>query len=205
MEIGIINYGAGNLGNVAKSINAKNFNFKIINQPSDFKGIDKIILPGQGAFNSAMENLKASGLSEQILEFSNNQKPILAICLGMQLLFPESTEFGNCKGLNLIDGKVEILNLDKMPLPVIGWYKIFDQGNRIDNLVFNEDSLNNYYYFAHSMHCLFEGKNIKCTYVNYNGKNIIATINKNNIYATQFHPELSHKQGLEIINNFLNL
>jgi imidazole glycerol-phosphate synthase subunit HisH len=205
MKVGIINYGAGNIGNVSKSLKALNINYKIINKPSDFNEIDKIILPGQGAFASAIENLQASGVYEKIAEFSNDQKPILAICLGMQLLFSVSSEFGYCQGLNLIDGEVKKLNIGKMPLPIIGWYKIFDPKNINDNPVFNRDFLNYYYYFAHSMHCLFEEKNTHCSYVNYNGVDIVATISKNNIFATQFHPELSHKKGLDIINNFLNL
>lgn len=205
MEIGIINYGAGNIGNVAKSLRVLNTKFRIINKPSDFKKIDKLILPGQGAFISAMENLIASGVNEKITEFSNNQKPILAICLGMQLLFPTSSEFGNCKGLNLLDGEVKKLYIENMPIPIIGWYKVFDPDKRKDNSVFSKESLNKYYYFAHSMHCFLEEKTPHCSYVNYDGTNIIATIKKNNIFATQFHPELSDKQGLDIINNFINL
>ncbi len=205
MEVGIINYGSGNIGNVTRSLRALNVNYKIINKLSDFKNIDKIILPGQGAFMSAIENLKKSELYNKIIEHNNDEKPILAICLGMQLLFSNSDEFVNCEGLKLLSGEVKKLKVENMPSPIIGWYKISDLNEANNNPVFNKDCLNKYYYFAHSMYCLVGEKNAHFTNVQYNGINIISTVNYNNIYGTQFHPELSNQNGLTIINNFLKL
>ena len=205
MKVGIINYGSGNIGNVVRSLKTFNVNYKIINNSSDFNNIDKIILPGQGAFISAMENLKKSGVYNKIIEHNNDEKPILGICLGMQLLFSNSDEFMNFEGLNLLSGEVKKLKIENMPSPIIGWYKIFNLDKTNNNPVFNRDSLNNYYYFAHSMYCLLNEKNAHFTHVEYNGANIVSTINHNNIFATQFHPELSDQCGLTLINNFLNL
>ena len=123
----------------------------------------------------------------------------------MQLLFYNSDEFMNCEGLKLLSGEVKKLNVKNMPSPIIGWYKIFNLNKTNNNPVFNKDSLNKYYYFAHSMYCLLGEENAHITNVKYNGVNVISTVNYNNIYGTQFHPELSNQSGLTIINNFLNL
>tara|TARA_Y100000590_G_scaffold470467_1_gene665407 strand:+ start:2169 stop:2783 length:615 start_codon:yes stop_codon:yes gene_type:complete len=204
MKIGIINYGAGNIGSIKKSLGSFNVNYKIINEVIQLNEIDKLILPGQGAFENAIDNLKSNGLFDGILEFNNNKKPILAICLGMQLLFSKSSEFNNCDGLNILNGRVDKINIDKFPSPIIGWYNINKIDKSLDHGIFNFINNKMSFYFAHSMHCTYKGEGV-CSYVKYNGQFVIATLSQKNIFATQFHPELSDAYGRKIIENFINL
>jgi len=204
MKIGIIDYGAGNIGNILKVMKHFDTKYKLISNPQDFKNINKIIFPGQGAFSSAMDNLESNGLKDKIKEFNDKKKPILGICLGMQLLFSKSEEFNNRNGLGLLSGTVSKIKLEKYPIPVIGWYKITSIESSKSHSIFKNIRKNQFYYFAHSMECRNNGPGTH-SYVNYGSKKIIATVYSNNIYGTQFHPELSHKSGLKIIKNFLEL
>ena len=124
MKVGIIDYGAGNIGNILKVMKYFDVKYNLISNPKNYKNIDKIILPGQGAFSNAMHNLETKKLIDGIREFNHRERPILGICLGMQLLFSKSEEFNNYSGLDLLTGKVVKINLKKYPNPIIGWYKI---------------------------------------------------------------------------------
>jgi len=204
MKIGIIDYGAGNIGKILKVMKYFDANYKLISSPTNFKYLDKIIFPGQGAFSSAMNNLESSGLRDEIKEFNNREKPILGICLGMQLLFSRSEEFNNHDGLGLLSGTVSKIALETHPIPIIGWYNITSRDDSKDHSIFKNINKNQFYYFAHSMECKNNGSGTH-SYVHYGSKKLIATVYKNNIYGTQFHPELSDKNGLKIIENFLGL
>ena len=204
MTIGIIDFGSGNLGSIKKCLKKFNIQPRIIKKADEFHGIDKLILPGQGAFGNAMDSLESNGLKNKILDYHKKGKSILGICLGMQLLFNQSNEFDTFQGLGILDGYVERLNISGLKLPIIGWYKISRVEDNCDKGKFKCLKGNESFYFSHSMHCIYKGSG-NCSYVNHNDHEIVASIRFKNIFATQFHPELSSKLGSNIIKEFLNL
>lgn len=199
--LGIIDYNMGNLASVYNACSLFEKNLKIVRKPSEFKDLTKVILPGVGAYKDAMVHLENSGLKNAILEFAKENKPILGICLGMQLLFESSEEFGFTKGLGLIDGKVikfDKLKTKDLKIPHMGWNIVKNK----ENFLF-KDLENPYLYFVHSFHAITDEKNIigKTTY----GYEFASAVNKDNIYGFQAHPEKSHNNGLKILENFIKL
>ncbi|MDA3847088.1 MAG: imidazole glycerol phosphate synthase subunit HisH [Vallitaleaceae bacterium] len=199
MAIGIIDYGLGNLQSVHNAldfIGAENF---ISNDIEKLKKADKLILPGVGAFRDAIEMIRDKKMDSLLEEVSALGKPILGICLGMQLLFEHSYEFGTHKGLGLLEG--DIVKLDvPLKVPHMGWNKldIIKKAPLFENLP--EES---YVYFVHSFH-LETGADIVSATTFY-GKDIQIAAQKEHIYALQFHPEKSGDVGLQILKNFVNL
>ncbi|AXK49315.1 imidazole glycerol phosphate synthase subunit HisH [Aliarcobacter trophiarum LMG 25534] len=199
--LGIIDYKMGNLASVYNACSKFTKDVKIIKTKDDITKCDKIILPGVGAYKDAMKYLEKNGLKDAILEFSNSNKPLLGICLGMQLLFESSEEFGYTKGLGLIEGKVIAFNRDKtkeLKIPHMGWNTIETKNN-----ILFEGLKNPYLYFVHSFHTVCDDKYIigKTTY----GYEFASAVNKNNIFGFQPHPEKSHNNGLKVLENFINL
>ena len=184
------------LTNMLKKISA---DFKVITNKKEFYNVDKIILPGVGAFQKAMENLKNFDLIDTIINFADNNGLILGICLGMQLLFDESEEFGYCRGLGLINGKIVKIKTDFV-LPHMGWnnLEIRQEIPLLKNVSQNSDV-----YFVHSYRTDTDNKNIAA--LTYYGESIPAVVYKNNIFGTQFHPEKSQRWGEIILKNFVNL
>lgn len=201
--IGIINYGVGNLQSVKNSLDHLGIPNAIVEKPKDIKNFDKIILPGVGAFGAAMEKLNKTGFADEIKKFAAKGKPILGICLGMQLLFDESYEYGHHKGLGLVKGKVLPFNekIKKLPLPQIGWNNIVSNN---DSPILENIGENSCFYFIHSFYCKPKEKNITVADSDY-GIKFPAIIHKNNIFGCQFHPEKSQKAGLKILENFNNI
>jgi len=182
--------------NMLKKLEA---DFILIEKPEDFNNVSKIILPGVGAFPEIMEYLKKYNLIDKIKDFANNGNYILGICLGMQILFEESEEFGSTKGLGLIPGKIIKIRTKKV-LPHMGWNDL--------NITQNIDLLKNVHnkadvYFVHTYRAETENKFI-AAYTDYDEK-IPAVVYNKNIFGTQFHPEKSKKWGELILNNFINL
>ncbi|AYJ80615.1 imidazole glycerol phosphate synthase subunit HisH [Aliarcobacter cryaerophilus ATCC 43158] len=200
--LGIIDYKMGNLASVYNACSKFTKDVKIIKNASDIKNLSRVILPGVGAYKDAMEHLNSDGLKDAILDFANSKKPLLGICLGMQLLFESSEEFGHTKGLGLIDGKVVKFDKTKMSedlkIPHMGWNKV----ENIDNPLF-KNLQNPYLYFVHSYHIITDDKNI-IGKTNY-GYEFASAVNKDNIFGFQPHPEKSHNNGLKILENFINL
>ena len=200
--LGIIDYNMGNLASVYNACSKFTKDLKIVKNADDLKNLDKIILPGVGAYKDAMQHLEDSGLKDAILDFANSKKPLLGICLGMQLLFESSEEFGYTKGLGLIEGKVVKFDKSKMgsdlKIPHMGWNKIVNK----DNPLF-KNLQNPYLYFVHSYHVVTDDKYTIAT-TNY-GYDFVSAVNKNNIFGFQPHPEKSHNNGLKILENFINL
>ncbi|WP_141047751.1 imidazole glycerol phosphate synthase subunit HisH [Aliarcobacter cryaerophilus] len=200
--LGIIDYNMGNLASVYNACSKFTKDLKIVKNADDLKNLDKIILPGVGAYKDAMQHLEDSGLKDAILDFANSKKPLLGICLGMQLLFESSEEFGYTKGLGLIEGKVVKFDKSKMgsdlKIPHMGWNKIVNK----DNPLF-KNLQNPYLYFVHSYHVVTDDKYIIAT-TNY-GYDFVSAVNKDNIFGFQPHPEKSHNNGLKILENFINL
>src|SRR5574344_1664 len=200
--LGIIDYKMGNLASVYNACSKFTKDLKIVKNADDIKDLSKVILPGVGAFKDAMEHLNENGLKDAILDFAKSKKPLLGICLGMQLLFESSEEFGYTKGLGLIEGKVVKFDKSKMgsdlKIPHMGWNKIVNK----DNPLF-KNLQNPYLYFVHSYHVVTDDKYTIAT-TNY-GYDFVSAVNKDNIFGFQPHPEKSHNNGLKILENFINL
>lgn len=193
--IAIIDYGAGNLFSVKNALDFLGFENKITASADDLRAADRLILPGVGAFPDAMRKLGESGLIGVIKEEAS-KKPLLGICLGMQMLFEKGYEFGETDGLGLIKGGVKLMT-PALPIPHIGW----------NSLEFNEpcrllDNVNNgeYVYFVHSYAADCPSENV-AAYCDY-GMKVPALVQSGNVYGAQFHPEKSGETGLNILRSF---
>lgn len=194
--IAIIDYGAGNLFSVKNALDFLGFENKITSSTDDLKSADRLILPGVGAFPDAMRMLTESGLVGIIKEEAG-KKPLLGICLGMQMLFEKGYEFGETDGLGLIKGSVKLMTPDALPIPHIGW----------NSLEFNEpctllENVKNgeYVYFVHSYAADCPSENV-AAYCDYSAK-VPALVQNGNVYGAQFHPEKSGETGLNILRSF---
>ncbi|WP_455949327.1 imidazole glycerol phosphate synthase subunit HisH [Helicobacter pullorum] len=201
--LGIVDYNIGNLASVQNAILKVGESAKIESDPSKLKDYDKIILPGVGAFGDAMEHLQKSGMQEAILDFVKSGKFLLGICLGMQLLFQKSYEFGEHSGLGLLEG--EIIHFEKATLkkgekiPHMGWNLV----KKVKNSALLEGLEDSFYlYFVHSYY-LGESKN--ALGMSHYGIDFVSIVQKENIFGIQPHPEKSHNVGLKILKNFVKL
>ena len=202
--LGIINYGLGNIKSVTTAIEKIGSKYIILSEPKEFKKVKKLLLPGVGAFSKGMDNLKIKGLDDAIKkDVLINEKPILGICLGMQLLATESEEYGLHSGLNLIPGRVIKIDCKKFnyTIPHVGWNQI-QQNNK--SLLFKDIPNNTDFYFVHSYHYVNNKKEHVIGKSEY-GVSINSVINKKNIYGIQPHPEKSQYYGLRLIKNFLKI
>ena len=201
MKIGIVDYNMGNLASVKNALKKINSNAEIVKNPENIKNYDKLILPGVGAFGDAMEHLKSTGMNDAIKDFVKSGKYILGVCLGMQLLFEKSEEFGTYKGLGFIEGEVVYFDKQKVgehKIPHMGWNKLFNKSSALF-----EGLKNPYLYFVHSLHVVCDEKYVigKTLY----GYEFVSAVNKDNVFGIQPHPEKSHNEGLRILKNFVNL
>ena len=202
--IGIVDYNMGNLASVINAFEIVGADIAVESNPAKLKDYDKLILPGVGAFGDAMEHLKENGMDKAVKEYATSGKPLLGICLGMQLLFESSEEFGSNQGLGLIEGKVVAFNESKfdhkLKVPHMGWNELFLQNT---TKLFDGLEKEFYLYFVHSFHAVCDDKYaIGKTYYGYE---FVSAVNKDNIYGIQPHPEKSHENGLKIIENFVKL
>lgn len=200
-EIIIIDYGMGNVGSVAGALDYLGGNYSISSHRSAIIAADALILPGVGAFGAAMENLKKLDLldvlSEEVLK---NKKPFFGICLGMQLLAKDSSEQGFHRGLGWIDGHVFAMKShDNFRVPHVGWNNV---NFKRDNSFFEKIDEGAHFYFDHSFHLSCKQDLVVATC--YYGESYVAAIQKENIFASQFHPEKSQRNGLRMLRNFLN-
>lgn len=200
--IAIIDYNMGNLASVSNALNVLNAPAKIVKKPDEIKNFDKLILPGVGAFKDAMEHLKEFGFVDAIKEFATQRKPLLGICLGMQLLFESSEEFGYTEGLGLICGKVVPFDVQnpKTKVPHMGW-NLLKKKSDSPLLCGLKDEV--YLYFVHSFHALCDEQYIiGKTLYDYE---FASAVQNENIFGFQPHPEKSHENGLKILKNFVEL
>ncbi|ACI21109.1 imidazole glycerol phosphate synthase subunit HisH [Thermodesulfovibrio yellowstonii] len=198
--IALVDYGMGNIRSVSKAIEAVGGEVSITQSPEEIRKAKAIVLPGVGAFRDCMSNLTELGLLEAVREEILKGKPYLGICLGMQILFTESEEFGMCKGLDLIKGKVTRFKLPQdYKIPHMGWNTvIFKKKSKL----LSEISDNSYFYFVHSYYVVPEESNFVGGVTEY-GIEFTSMIIYENIFATQFHPEKSQKMGLKLLSNFI--
>ena len=201
MKIGILNYNACNLASIYHSIYRIGYDPIIINEKKELKKIDKIIIPGVGAAKSCMDYLRKKELFNEINNFLDFKKPILGICLGMQIL-TKSSEEGKSPGFGWIPAKTLKFPQDKiLKVPHMGWNttKIMYQNSITNNI--NENAR---YYFVHSYYVKVDQQKFSLMKTNY-GIDFDSAILKDNIFGVQFHPEKSHKFGIEILKNFSKL
>ena len=208
MKITIVDYKSGNISSVINSFKevAKNkVDIEVTSDLNKIKSSDKVVLPGQGSFKSCVEALnKIKGLVDTLNEFTlSNKKPLIGICVGLQMFADIGYEETETKGLGWISGKVSRINNQngKYKLPHIGWNQI----NIVkESKIFKNIKNNSHMYFVHSYEFIPEDKNVISATTDYSS-NIVCSVEKENIYGTQFHPEKSDMLGLQIIKNFLNL
>jgi imidazole glycerol-phosphate synthase subunit HisH len=206
-KILIIDYKLGNLFSVNQALTNIGLNVSITTDATEIESADAIVLPGVGAFGDAMNNLKELNLINPIKKFVDSGKPFLGICLGLQLLFSESEEFGITKGLGLVKGSVKRFHNtnrdgETRKVPQIAWNQIHKaNGNSWENTPLNGIKEGEFLYFVHSFFVDPE-EPVGLSQTNYDGKIYISSILKNNLFACQFHPEKSAKEGLKIYNNW---
>jgi glutamine amidotransferase len=202
MKIGIVDYNMGNLASVNNAFIKIGADAEIVSDADKLKNYDKLVFPGVGAFGDATRHLKETNLDKAMKEFVKSGKYVIGVCLGMQLLFESSEEFGSHKGLGLIEGEVVKFDKNKVgahKIPHMGWNKMFF--TKCSALF---KGLNNpYLYFVHSFHVVCDEKYVigKTVY----GYEFVSAVNKDNVFGFQPHPEKSHNAGLKILENFVKL
>ncbi len=208
MKVAIVDYGLGNLFSISQACKHVGIDTIITSYPDSIKNADALILPGVGAFGDAMNYLMKSGLVEPIKEFVASGKPFLGICLGMQLMFTESDEFGSHQGLDLIPGKiVKFPHLDKegnkVKVPQIQWNQI----SKNTEAIWQDSPLHNipeniFVQFVHSYYAIPDHHEHILTFTEYADINYASSVKKDNMTGFQFHPEKSGTYGLKIYENW---
>ncbi|WP_345974982.1 imidazole glycerol phosphate synthase subunit HisH [Sulfurimonas sp. HSL3-7] len=202
--IGIVDYNMGNLASVKNAFRKLGHEAKVESDPDKFYTYDKLILPGVGAYGDAMEHLKERGMDEAIKRFAASGAPMLGICLGMQLLFETSQEFGHNEGLGLIKGHVQAFDTARfdhpLKVPHMGWNRMFTKEHPLFEGLDDE----HYLYFVHSYHAVCEDPANTIGRTEY-GYSFTSAVANGNVMGIQPHPEKSHKNGLQILQNFINL
>lgn len=198
--IAIVDYGAGNLGSVANAIAKLGYQPKITDKPADVLGAAAVILPGVGAAGDAVENLESMGMAKVIKQLVHEKRPIFAVCVGLQILLSVTQEGGMHECLNIIPGTVKRLPAG-LKIPHMGWNQV---KQRVDHPVFDAIPDRANFYFVHSYYADPEDKSVVAGTTDY-GISLCCVIIKDNLVATQFHPEKSGDSGLTMYSNFLKV
>ena len=208
MNVTIVDYNSGNISSVInsfKEVAKDKVNIDVTADLATIKTSDKVVLPGQGSFKSCVDSLnKISGLVDTLKDFAvGNKKPLLGICVGLQMFADIGYEEAETKGLGWISGKVSKIDNQngKFKLPHIGWNEIEIQK---ESKLFKDVKNKSHMYFVHSYEFIPEDKSVISSITNYSSK-IVCSVEKDNLFGTQFHPEKSDKIGLKVIDNFLKL
>jgi glutamine amidotransferase len=198
----VVDYGMGNLRSVSKALEAVGAAVKVSSSPEKVETARGIVLPGVGAFKDAVRNLKDKGLWDALLKSVESRKPFLGICLGLQLLFELSYEFGTTKGLGLIKGEVVRFNLTKeFKILHMGWNQVV---KRKESRLLKGIKSGEYFYFVHSYFVKPEDPSVVLTETDY-GVTFTSAVEKGNLFAVQFHPEKSQRAGLKLLQNFVDI
>jgi len=203
--IAIIDYGMGNLRSVQKAFERVGHRAVVTRDPAEIDTATRVVLPGVGAFGDCMDNLTRYGLVEPIRQAISDGKPFLGICLGLQLLFTESEEFGTHKGLNILQGKIRRFpsfsgTSSNLKVPHMGWntISICQPAPLLEGI-----ASGSHVYFVHSFYVQPDDPAVTCTVTEY-GSSFVSSVWKDNIFASQFHPEKSQQVGLQLFYNFGN-
>lgn len=198
--IGIVDYGMGNLFSVSKALERLGAEYFISGRKEELEQADALILPGVGSFRDAMVRLNEDGLTEMLREYARSGKPLLGICLGMQLLFEKSEENGLTEGLALLPGSVRRFPGGGYKVPHMGW-------NRLEFVASSpllENTAEDYVYFVHSYFVDAKDSPVLLAKANYH-EEVAAVVGRGNLYGMQFHPEKSSKLGMSLLDNFLKI
>ncbi len=199
--IAIIDYGMGNLRSVEKGFEKVGVQVQVTNKPEVVKAADGVVLPGVGAFKDCMGELTNLNLTDAVVGAIKEGKPYLGICLGFQILFSESEEFGHCKGLDIFKGKVPRFPESELKVPQMGWNEL---NIKQDCPLLKGIPEKSYFYFVHSYYVAPDDSSIILTTTDY-GIEFTSAIWKDNVYGVQFHPEKSQELGLQLLKNFGNI
>lgn len=208
MSIVIVDYGIGNVESIANAFASQGVQTILSRDPKVLSNAEGLILPGVGAFAHGMNNLKKYNLIPIITDYVKTGKPLLGICLGMQLLLEESEEFGITKGLGFIKGKViklPVSKIEKIKLPHISWNSIKKKNIEWNDTILNSIEQDSDMYFVHTFVAKLENENEILSTTNYFDVEFCSSLKKDNIFGCQFHPEKSSIHGLSIIKNYINI
>jgi glutamine amidotransferase len=205
----IVDYGCGNLFSIARALETVGGTAEVSSDPEQATNAERLILPGVGAFGRAVDELGSHGMKDAVLKFVQTGRPFLGICVGMQMLFDSSAEFGSHTGLGLIPGNVQPIPETKCdgsrhPVPHIGWNKLSRGEADWNGSILNGLSANDSVYFVHSFYGQFSDPAHCLATCDYNGRNLTAAVSRDNITGLQFHPEKSGPTGLDILKRFVN-
>ena len=200
--IAVIDYGVGNLFSVEKAVAALGADVKVTSDKETIEAAEKIILPGVGAFGDCMKNLEATELIPTIKSLVADGRPMLGICVGLQILFDGSEESPGAKGLGLIHGMVKKINAPGLKIPHMGWNSLTIRESREPRDLFHGLQEHPYVYFVHSYHAVPDDPAVITATTEY-GEQLTASVAVGNLQATQFHPEKSGDVGLSILKNFI--
>ena len=209
-KITIIDYGCSNILNLVRAIRFLGYEVETTHDKKKILNSSHVILPGVGAFGNAMKQLEKYDLQNAILEYAKLNRPLFGICLGMQILLTVSYEFGEHRGLGLIEGEV-IKILDKknkkIKIPHIGWNEIYPNKNKNEwkNKILSNSLIGKEFYFVHSFVSVTKNPNSTIAICNYSGISIPAFVSDDNIFGCQFHPEKSADNGLIVLKNFCEI
>jgi len=201
--IALIDYGAGNVRSVQKALVAVEGDVQLVSTPEEVARADAVVLPGVGAFDDCINAMQRQELVESIRDFIASEKPFLGICVGYQALFEKSEEFNSCaSGMGIFEGKVIRFSDEGIKIPQIGWNQVSIQ--KPDCPIFDGIDSGSYFYFVHSYFPEPTDLSIVASRTTY-GVEFCSAVWKQNVFATQFHPEKSQKSGSKLLANFVNL
>jgi glutamine amidotransferase len=208
MRVAIIDYGLGNLFSVSQAVKAVGAGPYLVSKPDDILSAEHLILPGVGAFADGMRGLQEKKLDQAIIEYAHSHRPLLGICLGMQLLFDRSREFGDHVGLGLIPGEVNAIprqtkDAQTLRVPHIGWNAIQPKDQSWQKTILQGTRPGQSFYFVHSYVCSPTQTQHILAECEYGGHSLTAVVKKDRIQGCQFHPEKSGENGLNLIRQFL--
>jgi len=199
--IAVVDYDAGNVKSVEKAIEKLGAKHILTSDPEEIRKADAVILPGVGNFGDCVNNLKERGLDTVLKEYAASGKPFLGICVGLQLLFDESEESPGVKGLGILSGKIKKFPASAdLKVPQIGWNDIIESKGRLLEGI----DRGTYFYFVHSFYLESSDPSIVTSKTEY-GVTYDSSVEKGNVFATQFHPEKSSDAGLKVLSNFLKI
>jgi len=205
-SVTVVDYGLGNIHSLTKVLEHLNADISYAENSSQIDRASRIILPGVGSFPSGVKGLIERGQFEVLRDFSKSERPLLGICLGCQLLFSESNEYGRTKGLNILPGYVRKIPVENNPIPHIGWNRLNIIKNSFDRLChYTSLKEGTWAYFAHSYHCIPEDKKAILATCDYSNTKLTAIVGNGNVFGFQFHPEKSSREGIRMLDDFLNL